>query len=107
MAMREIRTFELEHGEPAAAWRAAQPLIVKVMAGEIWLTVEGDERDHWLASGESFRLPRGALAWISAGRLDARVALAFEEASAGAPVRSHSRGAWTLPAWFPRWLRTA
>ncbi|MGH8781412.1 DUF2917 domain-containing protein [Paraburkholderia sp.] len=105
--MREIRTFELEHGEPAAAWRAAQPLVVKVMAGEIWLTVEGDAEDYWLASGESFRLPRGAMAWISAGRNGARVALAFEEASVRVPARSRLVGARALPGWFPRWLRTA
>jgi len=52
--MREIRTFELEHGEPASAWRVAQPLAVNVLAGELWLTVEGDADDYWLAAGESF-----------------------------------------------------
>ena len=66
--MREIRTFELEHGEPASAWRVAQPLAVNVLAGELWLTVEGDAEDYWLAAGESFELKRGALAWLSAGR---------------------------------------
>ncbi len=43
--MREIRTFELEHDEPAAAWRVSQPLVLSVMAGEVWLTVEGNADD--------------------------------------------------------------
>jgi hypothetical protein len=30
--MREIRTFELDHGEPATAWRVARPLTLQVMA---------------------------------------------------------------------------
>ena len=56
--MREVRIFELEHGEPAAAWRVARPSTFKVISGEIWLTVEGDSEDHWLATGESVELPR-------------------------------------------------
>jgi len=60
--MREIRTFELEHGEPATAWRVAQPLNLKVTTGEVWLTLEGDAEDYWLAADESFELPRGARA---------------------------------------------
>ncbi len=66
--MREIRTFELDHGEPAAAWRVAQPLTLKVMAGQIWLTVEGDLRDHWLHAGDTFGLPRGGVRGSARGR---------------------------------------
>ena len=40
--MREVRIFEMEHDEPAAAWRVARPSIFKVISGEIWLTVEGE-----------------------------------------------------------------
>jgi len=104
--MREIRTFELEHGEPATAWRVAQPLVLKVMAGEIWLTVEGDSEDYWLAAGDTFELPRGSRAWVSAGRRDARLALMF----AGCVERmrtmaaSRSRPFWR--DWLPRWLNT-
>jgi hypothetical protein len=75
--MREIRTFELEHGEPAAALHAAQPLVLEVRAGQIWLTVEGDATDYWLAAGELFALPRGSRAWVSSGCAGARFALAF------------------------------
>lgn len=74
--MREVRIFELEQGEPAAAWRVARPSIFKVIAGEIWLTIEGDSEDYWLAAGGSIELPRRAVAWISAGQAGARFALA-------------------------------
>ncbi|MEA3131269.1 MAG: hypothetical protein QOF46_3064 [Paraburkholderia sp.] len=101
--MREVRIFELEHGEPAAAWRVARPSIFKVISGEIWLTVEGDNVDHWLATGQSMALPRGAVAWISAGQAGARFALASgSERAATRPLRG-------LPIlnWLPRWLGVA
>jgi quercetin dioxygenase-like cupin family protein len=97
--MREIRTFELEHGEPAAAWRVAQPAMLKVTAGEVWLTVEGKPDDYWLASGESYRLPRGATAWISAGRHGARVVLSGSHHFPAWPLRRGSASNW-----LPRWL---
>jgi len=106
--MREIRTFELEHGEPATAWRVAQPLVLKVMAGEIWLTVEGDSEDYWLAAGETFELSRGSRAWVGAGRRSARLALMFagceKRVRTLAASRSRSRPFWR--DWLPRWLNT-
>jgi quercetin dioxygenase-like cupin family protein len=74
--MREVRIFEMEHDEPAAAWRVARPSVFKVISGEIWLTVEGEHGDHWLATGQSIELPRGSMAWVSAGRAGARFAMA-------------------------------
>jgi quercetin dioxygenase-like cupin family protein len=98
--MREVRIFELEHGEPAAAWRVARPSIFKVISGEIWLTVEGERDDHWLATGESIELPRGAVAWISAGQAGARFAMASgSERSSTRPV--------PVLNWLPRWLGVA
>jgi quercetin dioxygenase-like cupin family protein len=110
-AMREIRTFELEHGEPATAWRVAQPLVLDVMAGEVWLTVEGDAEDYWLAAGESFELPKGALAWLSGGNNGARLSLRLVSGPRTAlRVRRPSLTANPLSArrnWMPRWLLTA
>ncbi|OAJ57427.1 hypothetical protein A6V36_04960 [Paraburkholderia ginsengiterrae] len=99
--MREVRIFELEHGEPATAWRVARPSIFKVISGEIWLTVEGEGDDHWLATGESIELPRGAVAWISAGQAGARFAMASgsERTSSARPV--------PMLNWLPRWLGVA
>jgi quercetin dioxygenase-like cupin family protein len=101
--MREIRTFELEHDEPASAWRVAQPLAVNVLTGELWLTVEGDAEDYWLAPGDSFELPRGAIAWLSAGRGGARLSLTVSGGGAADTVRvERQRSArWT---WMPRWM---
>ena len=108
--MREIRTFELEHDEPATAWRVAEPLILKVMAGQVWLTIDGDPEDYWLAPGATFELRRGAGAWVSAGPDTARVALtvagcALHErtfpASASLLFRLSGR---SLRDWMPRWF---
>jgi quercetin dioxygenase-like cupin family protein len=98
--MREVRIFELEHGEPVAAWRIARPSIFKVISGQIWLTIEGDSMDHWLATGQSVELPRGAVAWISAGHGAARFALASGSEHA---ARRLLRGLPMLN-WLPRWL---
>ena len=66
--MREVRIFEMEHDEPAAAWRVARPSTFKAISGEIWLTVEGDSEDHWLATGRVDRTAApGRWVWISAG----------------------------------------
>ncbi|WP_144148173.1 DUF2917 domain-containing protein [Paraburkholderia sp. BCC1884] len=98
--MREVRIFELEHGEPASAWRVARPTIFKVVSGEIWLTVEGDSEDHWLATGESIELPRRAVAWISAGHAGARFAMASgSERASVRPIAGLS-----VLNWLPRWL---
>jgi quercetin dioxygenase-like cupin family protein len=105
--MREIRTFELEHGEPAAAWRVAQPLVVKVMAGEIWLTLEGDAEDYWLAAGETFELPRGAQAWVSAGKGGARVALSFAGCEQHVRTMAPAGAQSSWRGWVPRWLTAA
>jgi quercetin dioxygenase-like cupin family protein len=101
--MREVRIFEMEHDEPAAAWRVARPSVFKVISGEIWLTVEGENGDHWLATGQSIELPRGALAWVSAGRVGARFALA------SGPERTVTRPLSGSPMlnWLPRWLGVA
>jgi quercetin dioxygenase-like cupin family protein len=104
-AMREIRTFELEHGEPASAWRVAQPLAVNVLAGELWLTVEGDADDYWLAPGESFELKRGAVAWMSAGRDGVRLSLTV--ASGPSDTVRVERRRTPRFTWMPRWLLTA
>ncbi|MGF6699921.1 quercetin dioxygenase-like cupin family protein [Paraburkholderia sp. MM5496-R1] len=96
--MREVRVFELEHGEPVTAWRVARPTIFKVISGNVWLTVEGEHEDHWLAAGQSIELARGSVAWISAGRAGARFALA-----SGSERRlPRLLFGWPMPAWLAR-----
>jgi quercetin dioxygenase-like cupin family protein len=106
--MREIRTFELDHGEPATAWRVTQALTLQVMAGEVWLTVQGDLRDYWLSAGETFELNRGERAWVSAGPGGARLALAFGSDTHGARVHPSAKGVGqsSVRNLVPRWLQT-
>jgi quercetin dioxygenase-like cupin family protein len=106
--MREIRTFELDHGEPVAAWRVMQALTLQVMAGEVWLTVQGDLRDYWLSAGETFELNRGERAWVSAGPGGARLALAFGGDTHAARVRPAAKGVELSSgrSLVPRWLQT-
>ncbi|CAG9236139.1 conserved hypothetical protein [Paraburkholderia tropica] len=80
--MREIRIFELEHGEPAESWRLAQAMQLQVSEGELWLTIGGDADDYWLRAGESISLAAGTRVWLSAGREGARFVLALGGASA-------------------------
>jgi quercetin dioxygenase-like cupin family protein len=101
--MREVRIFEMEHGEPVAAWRVARPSTFKVISGEIWLTIEGRSEDHWLATGESVELPRRITAWFSAGQAGARFALASgSERDASQPMLG-----WPVLGRLPRWLGVA
>ncbi|ASL44806.1 hypothetical protein bAD24_I15075 [Burkholderia sp. AD24] len=101
--MREVRIFELEQGEPVAAWRVARPSIFKVISGEIWLTVEGETMDHGLATGESVELPRHAVAWISAGQAGAR----FAVASGSEHVAAKLIPGLSMFGWLPRWFSAA
>ncbi|WP_028205294.1 DUF2917 domain-containing protein [Paraburkholderia nodosa] len=87
--MREIRIFELEHGEPVETWRLAQAMQLHVSEGELWLTIAGDAGDYWLRAGESIGLTAGVRVHVSAGREGARFVLALGGASAAAP-------AWTV-----------
>ena len=105
--MREIRTFELDHGEPATAWRVTQALTLQVMAGEVWLTVQGDLRDYWLSAGETFELSRGERAWVSAGPGGARLALAFASDARTAQDRPPANASrLSVRTLVPRWLQT-
>ncbi|MBC8751166.1 quercetin dioxygenase-like cupin family protein [Paraburkholderia sp. WC7.3g] len=96
--MREMRVFELEHGEPVTAWRIARPAIFKVVSGNVWLTVEGHHEDHWLAAGESIELARGSVAWVSAGQAGARFALA-SGSERNLPTLLFG---WPMPGWLAR-----
>jgi quercetin dioxygenase-like cupin family protein len=101
--MREVRTFEMEYQEPPVLWQVAEPLVVTVMAGQLWLTMELDAEDVWLEKGQSFVVPAAARAWISAGQGGARVTVS----SAGRAAMTRSASRHGMRAWMPRWLRPA
>jgi quercetin dioxygenase-like cupin family protein len=99
--MREIRIFELEHGEPAETWRLAQALQLHVSEGELWLTIGGDAHDYWLRAGESMTLAAGARVWLSAGGDGARFVLALGGASAEIHRQAVGFAGWIAQA-LPR-----
>jgi quercetin dioxygenase-like cupin family protein len=105
--MREIRIFEMEQNEPAAAWRVERAVVLKVISGEIWLTLHGDAEDYWLRAGESYELPRGALARLSAGRERARVAVADSQCRTLPPAALRPLIRWLGRTRLPRWLAAA
>jgi hypothetical protein len=41
---------------------------IRVWSGELWLTQEGDARDHYLVAGQCFTLDRGGTALATAMR---------------------------------------
>ncbi|WP_322049150.1 DUF2917 domain-containing protein [Paraburkholderia sp. J67] len=108
--MREIRIFELEHGEPAETWRLAQAMQLHVSEGELWLTIGGDANDYWLRAGESMQLVAGSRVYLSAGREGARFVLALGGASArtaGFSTALHgSRSAMARLGWVAQALRS-
>jgi hypothetical protein len=50
------------------------PRTVRVLAGRVWLTVEGAPDDHWLTAGESIAVAAGRLVVLEADRAS-RIAL--------------------------------
>ncbi|HEV3430549.1 MAG TPA: DUF2917 domain-containing protein [Paraburkholderia sp.] len=104
--MREIRIFELEHGEPAETWRLAQAMQLHVSEGELWLTIDGDASDYWLRAGESMALLSGARVCLSAGRDGARFVLALGGASARVATGLHRHAVSTgVFGWVAQALR--
>ncbi|CAG9256446.1 DUF2917 domain-containing protein [Paraburkholderia unamae] len=97
--MREIRIFELEHGEPVETWRLAQAMQLHVSAGELWLTIAGDAGDYWLRAGESIDLMAGVRVHVSAGHEGARFMLALGGATAatsGAVAQPRAAGSYSF-----------
>ena len=41
-------------------------MLVRVRRGSVWITEEGDPRDHFVGAGEQFRITRRGTALISA-----------------------------------------
>ncbi|HTN65251.1 MAG TPA: DUF2917 domain-containing protein [Burkholderiaceae bacterium] len=48
---------------------------LRVICGQVWITIEGSVEDYWLSSGESLELTPGRLVVIEADRLDSRVSV--------------------------------
>jgi quercetin dioxygenase-like cupin family protein len=97
--MREIRTFELDRQDAPTRWVIDRPQTLHVLHGQIWLTIEGEDADHWLDAGASVELKAYSTIWVSG----AQDAIRFSLASASTK-RTPTIGTM-LRTWFTR--RTA
>lgn len=73
--MRELFTKESLVLEPGCAVSgiAAQAQTLRILRGQVWITVEGVAHDYWLSAGDSFRAIPGRLIVIEAGRAPSRL----------------------------------
>ncbi|SAL77494.1 hypothetical protein AWB71_05480 [Caballeronia peredens] len=93
--MREIRTFELDRRDAPTGWFIDRPQTLRVMRGQIWLTIEGEADDHWLDAGASVELEPFKTIWVSGAQDESRFALAS--------VSTHTRSLSEIArAWFAR-----
>jgi hypothetical protein len=60
------------------SWRAQADSVLMAKGTGLWLTRISSPYDHWLAPGQTFRLKRGELIWLStAGERVARASLTY------------------------------
>lgn len=74
--MREIRTFELDRRDAPTRWSSHRPQTLRVLRGQIWMTVEGEADDHWLAAGDAIELTSFSTIWVSGACDGSRFSLA-------------------------------
>lgn len=48
---------------------------LRVICGQVWITMEGSVEDYWLSTGESLELTPGRLVVIEADHLESRVSV--------------------------------
>lgn len=74
--MQELKDFQLDGSGRPVGWRAGPDQSIVVREGRVWLTVEGEARDVWLAPGDHHALPEGGMVWLSGEAPGARFTLA-------------------------------
>lgn len=70
--MKHVQRYVLDPGV-ASPLSPRTPILLRVDSGLLWLTVENDQRDYWLQSGQTLTLEAGVRAWLSADRASATV----------------------------------
>ncbi|MDR5739083.1 MULTISPECIES: DUF2917 domain-containing protein [unclassified Caballeronia] len=93
--MREIRTFELDGRDAPTRWTSHRPQTLRVLRGQIWMTVEGEADDHWLKAGDAVELKPYSTIWVSGTCEGSRFALASASAGDKSVIE-------VLRAWFAR-----
>jgi hypothetical protein len=71
--MYRLELFELHTGKPSRMHLKAGNRI-RVNAGTLWLTLEGQSEDVWLRTGEHWDAPQDVTVWMS-GEPSARIDL--------------------------------
>ncbi len=71
------------HGGPislsgAQRWQVPAAGCLRVVAGAVWLTRDGDLDDHWLMPGQCLALPRGARVTAEPARAGQRARLVWQ-----------------------------
>src|ERR1700726_621833 len=89
--MREIRIFELDQADVPTRLPIGCPSRVSAMRERLWVTVEGQTDDYWLAEGESLELPPYAVVWISAEHDGGRLSITSCNTGSVASAREDGR----------------
>ena len=83
--MYRIETFELSQPR-VAAFQLKAGCVIRVTAGSLWLTQQGQSNDVWLQDGGRWTLPAKGMVWLSA-----ETAAAFQIAQ---PIMKEWRPGW-------------
>lgn len=83
----------------------ASGVVLHVLRGSVWVTQEGDRRDHYIGPGEHFRLDRGGVTVVAALRRSCVRVIEPVPAGWGARLRHRFERVW-LHAYAPRSLPT-
>jgi hypothetical protein len=64
-AMKSVQHFELDQ-HTACRHYAHTDCCIRVISGRLWLTVEGESHDAWLAANAEYVIAKGHAAWLGA-----------------------------------------
>ena len=77
--------------------------VAKVLSGRLWITLENDRRDIFLAPGETWTIDRDGLTLVQA---EERATLVLTDASRARRAAWRSRIATSIARWFTRCSRS-
>lgn len=100
--MRELRLYVLESDEPGGRWRIVDRTMLRLADGELWVTVEGEQADHWLRPGDTLTVAPRARIWVSAGPHGATFAFGGQDAPAARAVPFADAWRQRVAAWRGR-----
>lgn len=81
--MRHIQHYELD-AQQCELFETTANTIVSIEAGVLWLTIEGEAADHWLAAGESIEIDAARRVWLSAEAKPVNLRIVVEHVTAHA-----------------------